>query len=106
MLNPSINVHDGDAILMVQRLDRELGLTVGISSGANLLGAITVQQILQGNDAVITIFSDNSKKYLSTDLMKTEPLKVGYLTPEIHLTGYRTINKNQNTTTMYNNSFL
>lgn len=37
-LDDVIAVHDGDAILMAQRLAQELGLGVGISSGANLLG--------------------------------------------------------------------
>ena len=35
-----IAVSDGDAIRMAQRLARELGLGVGISSGANLIGAL------------------------------------------------------------------
>jgi len=38
-LDAPVAVHDGDAILMAQRLARELGLGLGISSGANLLGA-------------------------------------------------------------------
>jgi cysteine synthase A len=39
-LDKMIRVHDGDAILMAQMLSSQLGLGVGISSGANLLGAI------------------------------------------------------------------
>jgi len=93
-LDKVVQVNDGDAILMAQMLGKELGLAVGISSGANLLGAIKVQQANESRDAVITVFPDSNKKYLSTDLMKPEPVKKGYLAPDIRLTGYRAINKN------------
>ena len=42
-LDEVIAVHDGDAILMAQRLPRELGLAVGISSGANIVVTIKAQ---------------------------------------------------------------
>ena len=92
-LDEVVQVNDGDAILMAQKLGRQLGLAVGISSGANLLGAIKIQEATGTTGAVITIFPDSNKKYLSTDLMREEPLKGGYLTPEIELLGYRAINK-------------
>jgi len=92
-LDKVIQVNDGDAILMAQRIGNDLGLGVGISSGANLLGAIKVQQESGSAGAVITLFPDSNKKYLSTDLMKPEPLKEGYITPDIKLTGYRAIMK-------------
>jgi cysteine synthase A len=38
-LAPIVDIWDGDAICMAQGLARELGLAVGISSGANFLGA-------------------------------------------------------------------
>jgi cysteine synthase A len=47
-LNEVIAVHDGDAILMAQKLARELGLGVGISSGANLAGAIALANRMGG----------------------------------------------------------
>ena len=92
-LDDIIQVNDGDAILMAQRLGKELGLAVGISSGANILGAIKAQQELGRNRTVITIFPDCNKKYFSTDLFKTEPVSDGYLSPEIALTGYKTLSK-------------
>ena len=45
-LDSIVAVDDGDAILMAQRLARELGLAVGISSGANFLGALKLQEEL------------------------------------------------------------
>jgi len=87
-LDPVIDVADGDAILMSQRLAAELGLGVGISSGANLLGALKAQE-LHGHDAiVVTVFPDDNKKYLSTDLLRDEPVRDGFLSPDVELLGF------------------
>lgn len=58
-----ISVDDNDAICMAQKLKKELGLNVGISSGANFLGAV-----LSNVDKIITVFPDDDTKYYSTDL--------------------------------------
>lgn len=96
-LDEIITVSDGDSILMAQRLATELGLGVGISSGANFLGALTAREKL-GKDAVVaTIFCDDNKKYLSTDLVREQHVKENYLSPHIELFGYQTIGRlNQN----------
>lgn len=86
-----ISVSDGDAILMAQKLASELGLAVGISSGANLIGALAVQDQLGSETTVATIFCDDNKKYLSTDLARDEPIKPGYLSPEIELIGFESV---------------
>jgi len=86
-----ISVSDGDAILMAQNLASELGLAVGISSGANLIGALAVQDQLGSEATVATIFCDDNKKYLSTDLARTEPVKPGYVTPDVELIGFESI---------------
>ncbi|HNU89612.1 MAG TPA: cysteine synthase family protein, partial [Ferruginibacter sp.] len=67
-MDPVIKVSDGDSILMAQKLARNLGLAVGISSGANLIGAIRLQNQSNNPLNVVTVFSDSNKKYLSTDL--------------------------------------
>ncbi len=92
-LDSIIGVDDGDAILMSQMLSRRLGLGVGISSGANLIGAIQAQNLLGGAAVVATIFSDDNKKYLSTDLMRDEPVKEGFYTPEVELLGVKTMKR-------------
>lgn len=92
-LDKVIQVNDGDAILMAQKLGKELGLGVGISSGANLIGAIKVQQQSSYHKAVVTVFPDSNKKYLSTDLMQEEPVQNGYLSPDIQLLGSRIVGK-------------
>jgi cysteine synthase A len=92
-LDPVVSVHDGDAILMAQKLAAGLGLAVGISSGANFLGALMTQNDM-GHDAVVTtVFPDDNKKYLSTDLLRDESVKPAYLTPEIELLGYEALKR-------------
>jgi cysteine synthase A len=76
---------------MAQKLAAGLGLAVGISSGCNFLAALRLKEKL-GLDAVIaTVFADDNKKYLSTDLLSDEPVRDGYLSSEVELTGLRTI---------------
>nr|WP_225876460.1 pyridoxal-phosphate dependent enzyme [Pedobacter psychrodurus] len=94
-LGEVIQVNDGDAILMAQKLAKKLGLAVGISSGANVIGAIKQQQKMGIENCVVTIFSDSNKKYLSTDLMKEEPIKAGYLTPEVDFIDYQAFSRLQ-----------
>ncbi len=88
-LDDVIAVDDGDAILMAQELAGQLGLAVGISSGANFLGALKLLNEL-GKDAVVaTVFPDSNKKYLSTDLLSEEPLKAEHLSPRVELESFQ-----------------
>ncbi len=88
-LDEIVGVDDGDAILMAQKLAEELGMGVGISSGANFLGAFMVQEELGRDAVVVTVFPDDNKKYLSTDLLREEPTKENFLSPHIELLGVR-----------------
>jgi cysteine synthase A len=88
-LDHVVSVDDGDSIIAAQMLARELGLGVGISSGANFLGALKIQNELGPKATVVTVFPDDNKKYLSTDLLKDEPVKDGFLTPEVELHAFR-----------------
>ncbi|MBI5711224.1 MAG: cysteine synthase family protein [Candidatus Eisenbacteria bacterium] len=92
-LDQVVSVHDGDAILMAQALAAKLGLGVGISSGANFLGALQVQDALGPGAVVVTVFSDDNKKYLSTALLGDEPVRAGYLTPGVELLGYEVLKR-------------
>lgn len=90
-LAPVIDIWDGDAIVMAQRLASELGIAVGISSGANFLGALQVADE-QGPDAsVATVFCDDNKKYLSTDLCSDEECKEHYLSKQVRLLDFRIV---------------
>lgn len=92
-LNEVVQASDGDSILMAQKLAKQLGLAVGISSGANVLGAIQLQNKMGADKTVVTIFCDSNKKYLSTDLMKEEPVKENYLTPYTEFLDYDAIER-------------
>ena len=58
---------------------------LGISSGANLIGAVMAAQRLGDDPVVITVFSDDNKKYLSTDYAGEEPMKDSYYTKDLVL---------------------
>ena len=85
------SINDGDGIIMAQKLSSELGLGVGISSGANFIAALKVQQKMGPEAKIATVFCDDSKKYLSTDLTKVEPVKDNYLSQDVKLIGYRVL---------------
>ena len=70
---------------MARKLAAELGLGVGISSGANFLGALIAQEELGTDKTIVTVFPDDNKKYLSTDLLRHEPVKDGFLSTDIKL---------------------
>ena len=87
-LDDVIGVDDGDGIIMAQKLAAELGIGVGISSGANFIGALKVQEKLGDDAVVVTVFPDDNKKYLSTDLLKIEPVKDDFLSKDVKLIGF------------------
>lgn len=70
---------------MAQKLSRELGLGVGISSGANFIGAVKALELNSATSVAVTVFADDNKKYLSTDLMNKEPVKENYISSNIKL---------------------
>ena len=81
-----ILVNDDDAINMSRRLSKELGLGVGISSGANLIGSALLQK--ETNMPVATVFADDNKKYLSTELSKDIDNNRSFISNKIKLLGY------------------
>jgi len=88
-LDEVVGVDDGDSILMAQKLAGTLGLGVGISSGANFLGALRIQNEMGSDAVVVTVLPDDNKKYLSTDLLRDEPVRDGFLSPDVELLGFR-----------------
>jgi cysteine synthase len=87
-LDHIVSVDDGDAIIMAQKLAAELGIGVGISSGANFIGALKIQNEIGDNAVVVTVFPDSNKKYLSTDLLKNETVKDDFLSKNVELLGF------------------
>jgi cysteine synthase A len=92
-LDAVVQASDGDAILVAQQLARQLGLAVGISSGANVIGAIRLAAELGPQATVVTLLCDSNKKYLSTDLLREEPVRPGYLAPELEWLSYQPIDR-------------
>ena len=84
-LDQVISVDDGDSIRMARMLSQQLGIGVGVSSGANFLGSVIAQERLGKDSVVATVFADDNKKYLSTDYSVPQPAKEVYLTNDIQL---------------------
>lgn len=80
------DIDDNDAVNMARLLSKKLGLGVGISSGANLIGAILMQENKDIN--IVTIFPDDNKKYLSTDLSKDIDYNKNFISNKIELLNY------------------
>ena len=86
-----ILINDEDAINMSKRLSKELGLGVGISSGANFLGCVLLNEELK--NPVVTVFADDNKKYLSTDLSKDIDNNKDFVSNQIKLISYKFVTK-------------
>ena len=84
-----ILVNDDDCINMAKKLAADLGLGVGISSGANFLGAVLSQEQIKG--PIMTVFPDDNKKYLSTNLGKPIEENIKYISSKIQLLDYEVI---------------
>lgn len=84
-----ILVNDEDSINMSRKIAQELGLGVGISSGANFLGSVILQSNIK--KVVVTVFADDNKKYLSTELSNPIENKKEYISSQIKLLDYEVI---------------
>jgi len=90
-LDEIVDVWDGDAILMAQKLACDAGIAVGISSGANFIGALKIAEELGADSVVATVFADSNKKYLSTDLCTEEPARDDYYAPDVEILDWRAV---------------
>ena len=69
LIDDIVLIHDYDAINMSKRIAQEFGLGIGISSGANFLASV----IMDNDDLnIATVFPDDNKKYITTKL--SEPV--------------------------------
>ena len=83
------DISDDDAMNMARIISKSLGIGVGISSGANMLGAIILKNKI--NKPVVTLFPDDNKKYLTTDLVDPINANPDYLSNQIQLLEYSLI---------------
>ena len=86
MIDEIILINDDDAINMARKIALNLGLGVGISSGANLLASVLAKE--ESEKEIVTVFADDNKKYLSTDLSKPLDLNPELLSNQIRLLSY------------------
>ena len=89
MIDKVILINDEDAINMSKKIALELGIGVGISSGANMIASVLAKEENKGN--VVTVFPDDNKKYLSTDLSKPIDTNKKYISNKIELLNYEFI---------------
>ena len=80
LINRTILINDDDAINMSRLFAKKLGLGIGISSGANFIASV-----LAGGNCTATIFVDDLKKYLSTDLSKDIDNNPEFISNQIEL---------------------
>ena len=67
-----IKVTSAEALVMARRLNREFGLLVGTSSGANVAAALKVARDLGPSGKVVTLLCDRAERYFSTALFDAE----------------------------------
>ena len=88
-INKIILINDDDAINMSRKISKELGIGVGISSGANLIGSTLLANKIK--DSVVTVFADDNKKYLSTELSNDINTNPNFISNQIKLLDYSII---------------
>ncbi|MCF6515307.1 cysteine synthase A [Lactobacillus sp. S2-2] len=63
-----LEISSDEAIEMAQLTGKKMGFTPGISSGANIAGAIKLAKEMGSGKSIITVAPDYGDRYLSTDL--------------------------------------
>lgn len=87
MIDKIILVNDEDSINMSRKIALNLGIGVGISSGANMIASILAKEENAGN--IVTVFPDDNKKYISTDLSKPIDNNENFISNKVEILGYR-----------------
>ena len=65
LADEKVEIQTEAAQAMTVRLAREEGLFVGVSSGANVLAALSLARTLPGDSMVVTILCDGGERYMS-----------------------------------------
>lgn len=88
LIDDIVLIDDLDAINMSKRIAKEFGLGVGISSGANFLAGVLIN-----NDdiSLATVFADDNKKYITTKLSEKIDENPQLLSNKIRLIDFEVI---------------
>ncbi len=87
MIDKIILVNDEDSINMARKIALSLGIGVGISSGANMIASILAKEENAGN--IVTVFPDDNKKYISTDLSKPVDNNEKFISNQVEILDYK-----------------
>ena len=89
LIDEVILINDEDVINMSRKIAKELGIGVGISSGANMIASVLAKE--KNKKEIVTMFPDDNKKYLSTDLNKPIDNNKDFISNKIELLEYKFI---------------
>ena len=89
LIDEVILINDDDAINMSRKIARSLGIGVGISSGANIIASIIARE--KTNENIVTVFPDDNKKYLSTELSNNINKNSEFFSNKVDFLGYEFI---------------
>lgn len=89
IIDEIILVNDDDSINMARKIALELGIGVGISSGANMIASVLAKA--KNIKDIVTVFPDDNKKYLTTDLSKPVDNNPRFISNGIELLDYEFI---------------
>ena len=88
LIDDIVLIHDYDAINMSKRIAQEFGLGIGISSGANFLASV----IMDDDELnIATVFPDDNKKYITTKLSEPIDEDPELVSNKIKLIGFEVI---------------
>ena len=87
IIDKIILVNDDDSINMARKIALNLGIGVGISSGANMIASILVKEENLGN--IVTVFPDDNKKYISTELGKGININDKFVSNQVEILDYK-----------------
>ena len=88
LIDDIVLIDDIDAINMSKRIAKEFGLGIGISSGANFLASVIVDD---EDKKVVTVFPDDNKKYITTKLSEKVDENPDLISNKIRLIDFEVI---------------
>ena len=90
LIDEVLTVNDEDAVNMSRKIALNLGIGVGISSGANLIASILKNE--HTKNSIVTVFPDDNKKYLSTTLSQPIDTNENFISNQIEILDYEFVN--------------